>query len=248
LRRVFFFVLPTGSGADPTPRSGRGVRGVGAARQRAFNTAQSQNSVFELMPGIQAMGSCRYPTCVLFTTLGETDLANSRRYPDGTQQQHVERATRWTCAGTCVGQRPNHSVCALPGAEAGARAHFSSPDPSFADSRRRYPRVGCHHDRMKHTVLVHRKLGSGFALSILGYSQQWDPRCCRQIRFWDPLGTSALSPRLPDGRNVRTSRSTSQPRGVSATQWEDASGVLKPALHTAAPSLPRALGPRLLMT
>jgi hypothetical protein len=26
-------------------------------------------------------------------------VANSRRHPDGTLQQHVERATRWTCAG-----------------------------------------------------------------------------------------------------------------------------------------------------
>src|SRR5262249_51958089 len=34
-----------------------------------------------------------------------------------------------------------------------------------------------------------------------------------------------------DGRNLRTSRPTSQPSGVSATQWEDALGVLKPALH-----------------
>jgi hypothetical protein len=109
--------------------------------------------------------------CVVLTTLGETDLANSRRYPDGTQQQHVERATRWTCAGTCIGQRPNYSVCALLGAEAGAGAGapFSSPAPSFADSRRRYPRVGCRLDRMERTVLVHRKLGRGFALPILEF-------------------------------------------------------------------------------
>jgi hypothetical protein len=65
-------------------------------------------------------GSRRYLACVRSTTLGETDVANSRRYPDGTQQQHVERATRWTCAGTRIGQRSNYSVCALLGAEAGA--------------------------------------------------------------------------------------------------------------------------------
>jgi hypothetical protein len=47
---------------------------------------------------------------------------------------------------------------------------------------------------------------------------------------------------------VRISRSTSQPSVVSATRWEDALGVLKPALHTAAPSLPRALAPRLAIT
>jgi hypothetical protein len=72
-------------------------------------------------------------------------------------------------AGLCIGQRPNHSVCAVLGAEAGARAPFSSPDPSFADSRRRYPRVCCRHDRMERTVLVHRKLGRDFALPILEF-------------------------------------------------------------------------------
>jgi hypothetical protein len=51
-----------------------------------------------------------------------------------------------------------------------------------------------------------------------------------------------------DGRNVRISRSTSPPSGVSATQWEDALGVPKPALHTAAPSLPRALAPQIFVT
>jgi hypothetical protein len=93
--------------------------------------------------------------------------------------------------------------------------------------------VGCRLDRMERTVLVHRKFGRGFALSLLGL-----------------LKNAALFPRGPptDGRNVRTSRSTAQPRGVSATQWEDELGVLKPALHTAVPSLPRGLGPRLLMT
>ena len=42
-----------------------------------------------------------------------------------------------------------------------------------------------------------------------------------------------------------------QPLGqaaFSATQWEDALGVPKPALRTAAPSLPRALAPQLFAT
>jgi len=38
------------------------------------------------------------------------------------------------------------------------------------------------------------------------------------------------------------------PTGVSATQWEYEWGVLKPALHTAAPSLPRAFARRRLVT
>jgi hypothetical protein len=61
-------------------------------------------------------------------------------------------------------------------------------------------------------------------------------------------GESGAASASTDGRNVRTSRSTSQPSGVFATASEDALGVLKPALHTAALSLPRSLAPRLAIT
>ena len=149
-------------GHEPKPH-----RPTMPSRVVTLSQAQSQNSVSGECDPDSRNGSHPYPACVVLTTLGETDLANSRRYPDGTQQQHVERATRWTCAGTCIGQRPNYSVCALLGAEAGAP--FSSPAPSFADSRRRYPRVGCRLDRMERMVLVHRKLGRGFALPILEF-------------------------------------------------------------------------------
>src|SRR5262245_52197010 len=54
--------------------------------------------------------------------------------------------------------------------------------------------------------------------------------------------------RLPSA-SVRTARSTSRPSGVSATRWEGALGAsLKAALHNAAPSVPRALAPRLVLT
>ena len=82
------------------------------------------------------------------------------RCGDGTQRQHVERAARQASPGMGIGQCQNYSVCALLGAEAEARGAmpFSSPGPSFTDSRRRYPRVGCRHDRMERTVLLRRNM------------------------------------------------------------------------------------------
>src|SRR5215469_13676329 len=73
--------------------------------------------------------------------------------------------------GLCIGQRPNHSVCALLGAEAGARGGtpFSWPDPSFADTRRRYPRVGCRHDRIERTVLGRVLTNAQIAVPLWGH-------------------------------------------------------------------------------
>ena len=62
---------------------------------------------------------------------GEQDWPFSRRYADGTQQ-HVERAAVWAAPGLCIRQRQNQSVCAVLGAQTGATALFSSPEPSFA--------------------------------------------------------------------------------------------------------------------
>ena len=142
----FWQLDPVHTTHPPHREGGEGSRG-----RAACSSIQPSPRTLCRANATRIMGPILIRACVVLTTLGETDLANSRRYPDGTQQQHVERATRWTCAGTCIGQRPNYSVCALLGAEAGAP--FSSPAPSFADSRRRYPRVGCRLDRMERTVL-----------------------------------------------------------------------------------------------
>jgi hypothetical protein len=81
---------------------------------------------------------------VLFTTLGE------HTYPAA--------LCRWHAAA----HRPTPKLFrlrALLGGEAGARGAmpFCLPDP-FTDSRRRYPRVGCCHDRMGRTVVVRAKI------------------------------------------------------------------------------------------
>jgi hypothetical protein len=76
------------------------------------------------------------------------------------------------------------------------------------------------------------------------------PEAGLQLRVVE-TGALEMNPNVQtptDGRNVRTSRSTSQPTGVSAIQWEHAPGVLKPALHTDVPSPPRAVAPRLFVT
>jgi hypothetical protein len=132
----------------------------------------------------------RGPVSFCYGVSREPTQRSPHRCGDGTQRQHVERAARYASAGLCIAQRPNHSVCALLGAEAGARPPFSSPDPSFANCRRRYPRVGCGHDRMERTVLGAPR-GSAVALltwrglpriaGVFSPRTNWRPRA-----YWEP--------------------------------------------------------------
>jgi hypothetical protein len=93
LRSVFFFVLPTGSCANPPHPAGGGGGRVGAAR-RVFNTAQSRTLSRAKATRNLAMG----PVVILpvsgLRLWGKQTWPISRRYLDGTQQQHVERAAR----------------------------------------------------------------------------------------------------------------------------------------------------------
>lgn len=81
-------------------------------------------------------GSHHYLACVLFTTLGETDLPNFASL--SRCRAAAAHRTRSAIGVSEIVHRPTpYSVCALLGAEAGARDAmlFSLPEPSFADSR-----------------------------------------------------------------------------------------------------------------
>jgi hypothetical protein len=137
--------------------------GVGVALS-AFNWDPSQLFLLPCPWGTRFRDPSFMRPCVLLLRLSwEPTQRSPHRCGDGTQQQHVERAAREASAGLCIGQCPNYSVRALLGAEPGARGAtpFGSPDASFTVSRRRYPCVGCHYDRMERTVLVRRKLDRG---------------------------------------------------------------------------------------
>jgi hypothetical protein len=159
------------------PRWERGRTGVetSACPQYATNTAHSQNSVLgEMGPGASNGPPPLSGLCPVYDS-------------EGNRPGQFRVVCRWH-ATTARRMRSAIDLCrtvhwsvpklfifrALLGAEPRARGAtpFSSPDPLFTDRRRRYPRVGCRHDRMERAILVRHKLGRGLSLSILRYSQE----------------------------------------------------------------------------